>query len=185
MAIAQDVSDSSDWLRTPLKALSPVEAALRCQVCKDFYNTPMMTLCAHTFCSLCIRKAFTNDGKCPSCRTLGDAKNLRNNSAVQELVETFQAARPSILRVGQDLLRATEQQLPQRNNKRKIRDRILQGDEVENSMERNTRSRSRRSPNPVRRYNNTNEEQKIADDIKDLDFQPGKTKALLALLRKD
>ena len=185
MALAQDVSDSSDWLRTPLTALRPVEAALRCQVCKDFYSTPMMTLCAHTFCSLCIRKAFTNDGKCPSCRTPGDAKSLRNNSAVQELVETFQAARPSILRVGQDLLRATEQHLPQRNNKRKLSDRIIQEDEVENGTQRNTRSRSRRSPNPVHRCNNTHEEPKTPDDVKDLDFQPGKSKALLALLGED
>ena len=37
------VPDSTDWLATPLAALAPLESALRCQVCKDFFNTPMMT----------------------------------------------------------------------------------------------------------------------------------------------
>ncbi|OCL04313.1 hypothetical protein AOQ84DRAFT_226128, partial [Glonium stellatum] len=47
------IPDSTDWLPTPLASLTPLEVALRCQVCKDFFDTPMLTSCAHTFCSLC------------------------------------------------------------------------------------------------------------------------------------
>ncbi|KAJ0118960.1 hypothetical protein J7T55_013216 [Diaporthe amygdali] len=38
-----DVSDPTDWLGTPLASLMPVEQSLRCHVCKDFYNSPMVT----------------------------------------------------------------------------------------------------------------------------------------------
>ncbi|EQL03869.1 zinc finger domain-containing protein [Ophiocordyceps sinensis CO18] len=76
---ADDVPDSTDWLGTPLSGLAAVEAALRCQVCKDFYKTPMLTSCSHTFCSLCIRRALSNDGKCPVCRASEQELKLRSN----------------------------------------------------------------------------------------------------------
>src|SRR5215469_15342374 len=48
--------DPTDWLNTSLPSFATLESALRCQVCKDFYDTPMITSCSHTFCSLCIRR---------------------------------------------------------------------------------------------------------------------------------
>ena len=101
-----DVADPSDWLETTVSQLGPVEAALRCQVCKDFFNTPMITSCAHTFCSLCIRRCLTTDGACPSCRTQDQEIKLRANPIVQELVDHFQAARPKILELGKKSTRA-------------------------------------------------------------------------------
>jgi E3 ubiquitin-protein ligase RAD18 len=94
---AFEVSDSTDWLETPLRSLAPVESALRCQVCKDFYNTPMITSCSHTFCSICIRRCLSNDGRCPACRTQDQELKLRFNGAMEELVEAFKAARPEVL----------------------------------------------------------------------------------------
>jgi E3 ubiquitin-protein ligase RAD18 len=94
---AADLHDSTDWLITPLPALRAVEAALRCQVCKDLYTTPMITSCSHTFCSLCIRRCLTHDGKCPACRASDQEMRLRQNWAVGELVEAFKKARPEIL----------------------------------------------------------------------------------------
>ncbi|KAL8812423.1 MAG: hypothetical protein Q9223_000338 [Gallowayella weberi] len=91
-----DVADSSDWLHTTVPKLAPFESALRCQVCKDFFNTPMITTCSHTFCSLCIRRCLTNDGKCPTCRAPDQELRLRLNWTVQEIVEAFQLARPSL-----------------------------------------------------------------------------------------
>ncbi|CAG8949316.1 hypothetical protein HYFRA_00004942 [Hymenoscyphus fraxineus] len=93
---AYDVPDPTDWLETPLKSLSAVDAALRCQVCKDFYKTPMITSCSHTFCSLCIRRCLGNDGKCPACRTADQELKLRNNAAMEDLVEGFKKARPEV-----------------------------------------------------------------------------------------
>lgn len=92
-----DKAYSTDWLSTPLHSLSQVDSAMRCQVCKDFYNTPMITSCSHTFCSLCIRRCLSNDGRCPACRALEQELKLRNNGAMEELVEAFKKARAGVL----------------------------------------------------------------------------------------
>lgn len=97
-----DVADPTDWLDTPVSKLAPVESALRCQVCKDFFTNPVITSCSHTFCSLCIRRCLTNDGKCPTCRAVDTELKLRPNWIVQELVESFADARPKILQLGKD-----------------------------------------------------------------------------------
>lgn len=94
------VSDSTDWLQTSTPQLAQVEAALRCQVCKDFFDTPMITSCSHTFCSLCIRRCLTTDGKCPLCRAPDQELRLRRNCTVEELVEVFQTARPALILSG-------------------------------------------------------------------------------------
>jgi len=91
-----DLSDSTDWLQTPLPLLSAVDAALRCQVCKDFYITPMITSCSHTFCSLCIRRCLNNDGRCPACRAQDQELKLRFNAAMEDLVGAFKKARPGV-----------------------------------------------------------------------------------------
>lgn len=92
-----ELLDSSDWLQTTLPHLTPLESGLRCQVCKDFYDTPMITSCSHTFCSLCIRRCLTNDGKCPVCRSPDQEIRLRRNWSVQEIVDAFRHARPNLI----------------------------------------------------------------------------------------
>ncbi|KAI1373275.1 DNA repair protein rad18 [Hypoxylon crocopeplum] len=92
-----DVADSTDWLPTPLPGLAAVEASLRCQVCKDFYKTPMLTSCNHTFCSICIRRALSNDGKCPLCRTSEQEMKLRSNWSMEEVVVAFTKSRSDVL----------------------------------------------------------------------------------------
>ncbi|KAI2619163.1 DNA repair protein rad18 [Hypoxylon sp. NC1633] len=93
----EDVADSTDWLPTSLPGLTAVEAALRCEVCKDFYKTPMLTSCNHTFCSICIRRALSNDGKCPLCRTSEQEIRLRSNWSMEEVVTAFTKSRPDVL----------------------------------------------------------------------------------------
>ncbi|KAK7749130.1 E3 ubiquitin-protein ligase rad18 [Diatrype stigma] len=92
-----DVADSTDWLSTPLSGLAAVEAALRCQVCKDFYKTPVLTSCNHTFCSVCIRRALSNDGKCPLCRASEQEMKLRSNWSMEETVDAFVKTRQDVL----------------------------------------------------------------------------------------
>lgn len=94
---AYEVSDSTDWKDTSLPQFALVDAALRCQVCKDFFTTAVITSCAHTFCSLCIRRCLAADGKCPTCRANEQEVKLRKNVAVQEVTDAFIAARPQAL----------------------------------------------------------------------------------------
>jgi len=92
-----DIPNSTDWLETPLSLVSPLESSLRCQVCKDFFNNPVITSCSHTFCSLCIRRCLSTEGKCPVCRSSDQELKLRRNCAVQEIVDSFRNARPNML----------------------------------------------------------------------------------------
>ena len=149
-----DIADPTDWLDTPVAQLSSVEAALRCQVCKDFFDTPMITSCSHTFCSLCIRRCLTSDGLCPACRSPDQELRLRSNWAVQELVDAFQRARPSILQMGRDVkvMGRAENGM---GKKRKVRE--TDGEDTDSEEElrstaerRNTRARVLRSATPIR-----------------------------------
>ncbi|KAF5983954.1 e3 ubiquitin ligase RAD18 [Fusarium coicis] len=97
-----DVPDSTDWLTTPLTAIAVVENALRCQICKDFYKTPMITTCCHTFCSLCIRRTLSNEGKCPVCRASEQELKLRSNWAMEDAVQAFINARPATLELARN-----------------------------------------------------------------------------------
>lgn len=173
-----DVSDPSDWLQTSFSQLSPVEQALRCQVCKDFFDTPMITSCSHTFCSLCIRRCLTTDGRCPACRTQDQAMKLRANSTVQELVDAFKVARPAILLFGQNAKAAKDGS--GKTKKRKLDDTDIQGDEdrddeeyVDHSLQRRkTRPRNRR-----RSISDGGDNDILVYDGKDGDFQPGQSNA--------
>lgn len=161
-----EITDSTDWLETPLRSLAGVDSALRCQVCKDFYTTPMITSCSHTFCSLCIRRCLNNDGKCPACRTQDQELKLRFNGAMQDLVEAFTKARPEVLEHARRPLDVAEGSFSKRDRE------AAELDEEEAPRKRTraagTRTSSRRSqPTPSRQI--------IQDsDEDDEDFVPGK-----------
>ena len=57
----------------------------------------MLTSCNHTFCSICIRRALSNDGKCPMCRASEQEIKLRGNWSMGEAVEAFTSARRDVL----------------------------------------------------------------------------------------
>lgn len=143
MNSSYDVPDSTDWLETPLKDFADLENALHCQICKEFYDTPMITSCNHTFCSKCIRTSLSADGKCPACRTSDQASKLRNNWALQEVVSTFLVARPPALAVARQA--QEEAVAPKQLGKRK-RAAVLDSDDVAEAEPsgRTTRSKSRR-----------------------------------------
>ena len=148
-----DIPDSTDWLDTPLSLVAPLESSLRCQVCKDFFDNPVVTSCSHTFCSLCIRRCLSSEGKCPVCRCSDQETKLRRNWAVQELVEAFNNARPSVLelarkaRDGGDW--AQDEEIEQHASKKRKVEQLQEGEEeVVSSLAGaegiKTRSRSRR-----------------------------------------
>lgn len=138
-----DVPDSTDWLGTPLAGLATLENLLHCQICKEFYDTPMITSCAHTFCSKCIRTSLSADGKCPVCTQTDQAIKLRNNWAVQEIVTSFIATRPQALAVARATHDAVESSLQPGKRKRAL---VADSDDTLDTEEgvRRTRSKSRR-----------------------------------------
>ena len=143
-----DVADPTDWLQTPTPQLDQVEVALRCQVCKDFFDTPMITSCSHTFCSLCIRRCLTNDGNCPICRAPDQEIKLRRNCTVEELVSVFQLARPALIQLGRNL-QATNLDIQEVKSKRKLENSdSYKCEEAEEpcTRRRKTRSQHERSP---------------------------------------
>ncbi|RPB25688.1 DNA repair protein rad18, partial [Terfezia boudieri ATCC MYA-4762] len=97
--VVEGVTDPTDWVSTRLPSLQRLDNSLRCQVCKEFLSAPLITECSHTFCSLCIRRCFTQEQKCPSCRVPGQEARLRRNAGVEECVEAFLAVRGELLRV--------------------------------------------------------------------------------------
>lgn len=127
------VPDPTDWLSTSIPLFAGLEAPLHCQICKEFYDTPMITSCNHTFCSRCIRTSLSQDGKCPACRTSDQANRLRNNWALQEVVTAFVDAREQAMGV------AKQAQEGVRVGKRK---RVEES--TEDVSSRTTRSKSRR-----------------------------------------
>ncbi|KAJ5710191.1 hypothetical protein N7493_009783 [Penicillium malachiteum] len=162
-----DISDSTDWLGTPLQLLAPLESALRCQVCKDFFDTPMITSCSHTFCSLCIRRSLSADNRCPICREGDQVLKLRRNWAVSELLDAFKTARPAVLELAKKeqsrMARGEDDILEQPQKKRKV-DYLEQQPEVPlvgSSPQQRHRTRSR-STKAVRQ-----EQQEVIEVIED------------------
>lgn len=166
-----ELSDPSDWLQTSLPQLGPVEQALRCQVCKDFFDTPMITSCSHTFCSLCIRRCLTTDGRCPACRTQDQAIKLRANSTVQELVDAFKVARPVVLQFGQNINVAKDD--GGQTKKRKIDDTDMEEDEDED-LDGRLRRRKTRSMNRRRSTSDGVDNDHSIYNGRDGEFQPGR-----------
>lgn len=139
MDSSHDLADSTDWIQTSLPAFEPLEAALRCEVCKEFYNNPVITTCSHTFCSLCIRRCISSDGKCPACKKTCQADKLTPNIAVREVVTHFQTVRSKALELARSDKESHE--APATGKKRKLEEVDLE----EEAPARITRSRQTRS----------------------------------------
>lgn len=136
-----NLSDPSDWLNTSLTPFAALENSLRCQVCKDFFTTPMVTTCSHTFCSICIRRCLSVDGKCPACRANDQASKLRRNWALEEVVGAFKTARPVALEIATKDKKEKED-APTRPSKRRRTERHSGGSDL---TVRTTRSQSKRT----------------------------------------
>ncbi|KAH7069014.1 hypothetical protein BKA63DRAFT_520463 [Paraphoma chrysanthemicola] len=140
---AFDLPDSTDWISTSLPAFEALEAALRCEVCKEFLSNPVITSCSHTFCSICIRRCIATDGKCPSCKSACSSDKLAPNIAVREVVMRFQEARPKALEMAR---KDKEDAQNGSAKKRKLDDTDLEdGEPARQTRSRQTRSSGRRN----------------------------------------
>lgn len=174
-----DLPDSTDWLNSSLPALAPLESALRCQICKDFFNNPVITSCSHTFCSLCIRRCLSAEGKCPACRSSDQEVKLRRNWAVQEIVESFQNARPSVLALAQTApVTEEDNEISHPAAKRR---RLNEPEEPVSASQpemRRTRSQGKQVERQV-----SQAVPDVVDDGKDEDYVPGDYKCSLPVVK--
>lgn len=162
-----DIADSTDWLNTPLAQLADVDSLLRCQVCKDFFTTPMITSCSHTFCSLCIRRCLNNDSKCPTCRSNDQEIKLKLNAAIEDLVEAFKRARPAVLELARKS--AVEHTVTSPKRKREVSDLSWLHEQTNKRTRVTTRQATRRVETAE-----AAEEVMVIDDVEgDEDFKPG------------
>ncbi|KAJ3464437.1 hypothetical protein MRS44_009223 [Fusarium solani] len=152
-----DVPDSTDWLSTPLAGIAAVENALRCQVCKDFFKTPMITSCSHTFCSLCIRRALSNDSKCPLCRASEQELKLRSNWSMEEAVEAFVKTRTAALELARNGGAANA------GPKRKAENDHHESDDAPEGKRPRTSTRPRRSRTNTPSYTVPTEEDEVVE----------------------
>ncbi|OAP62597.1 hypothetical protein AYL99_01824 [Fonsecaea erecta] len=166
MADRGDFTDSTDWLQTPLAALAPLDASLRCQVCKDYFTTPMMTSCSHTFCSLCIRRCLSQEGRCPACREADQEIKLRRNWAVEELVAHFTASRKGLLAFATaSLAIGRAQDGVEHESQRPKKRRKVAPEPASNGVERrSTRSQSKRIASDAASQQSLASTQEVIDD---------------------
>ncbi|EIW85498.1 hypothetical protein CONPUDRAFT_162684 [Coniophora puteana RWD-64-598 SS2] len=90
-----DVPDPSDFPTPDLRAL---DASLRCTICGELYDGPvMLTGCGHCFCSVCVRQHIQRESDCPSCRMKTSEVAFRPNSVLEEVVGAWKEARKHVL----------------------------------------------------------------------------------------
>lgn len=137
-----ELPDSTDWHATSLPLFEPLEAALRCEVCKEFYDNPVITSCSHTFCSICIRRCISTDGKCPTCRAACQSDKLLPNYAMREIVSKFQDARPKALELARQDKEVSD--ASSESKKRKLGDTDIEEEPARQTRSRQARTQSRR-----------------------------------------
>lgn len=91
------ITNPDDFDQSKVPELTALDTLLRCDICKEFYTSPVLSNCGHSFCSLCIRRYLVNDPKCALCGRELRESGLRRNGVLEELVNVFTKLRPELL----------------------------------------------------------------------------------------
>ncbi|XP_054269395.1 E3 ubiquitin-protein ligase RAD18-like [Macrosteles quadrilineatus] len=78
--------------------LKLIDDCLRCGICYEYFKTVMVTPCAHSYCSICIRKYLSFKTACPICFEEVFETSLRNNRILDRLVELFLRIRDKLIK---------------------------------------------------------------------------------------
>ncbi|MBW0522136.1 hypothetical protein O181_061851 [Austropuccinia psidii MF-1] len=101
-----------------LRQLAALDSALRCPICKDFFQAPVIIHipnCCHTFCSTCVRTCFNNNSnnkigatglggvgnsqRCPVCKTQAQVEKIKPVPTLEIAVTCWQDARTEIFKM--------------------------------------------------------------------------------------
>ncbi|KAG8185892.1 hypothetical protein JTE90_028893 [Oedothorax gibbosus] len=87
----QSLKDATELLQSEMnnKYLKPLDEALRCRICFEYFNNCMITKCSHNYCSICIRRYMTVKAQCPICFQDASEPELRNNRLIDEVLRTY------------------------------------------------------------------------------------------------
>ncbi|PVG00212.1 hypothetical protein CPB86DRAFT_729739, partial [Serendipita vermifera] len=92
----ESITEPHDFINEELVAL---DTTIRCGICKDIINIPMIAPCLHSFCSMCIRESLSVKAECPVCRTATSDGQLKRNTMLSEISEAYKKARSTLLRL--------------------------------------------------------------------------------------
>ncbi|OQR92926.1 E3 ubiquitin ligase [Achlya hypogyna] len=94
------VDDEWAW-PTSLMEGRQLEGFLRCQVCGEFMNGPVLLRnCRHCFCSECVRKhllARGTNGNCPECKQACSSGDLVPNRPLEMIIDHFRGLKGKVL----------------------------------------------------------------------------------------
>ncbi|TID15015.1 hypothetical protein CANINC_004686 [Pichia inconspicua] len=88
-----NIGDPSDWVDTKVPEIADLDGALRCQICKELLQAPVLTTCGHVFCSICIRRNLTVSQNCPLCHEETYESGLRKILLLDGIVTWFEQHR--------------------------------------------------------------------------------------------
>ncbi|KAI0806934.1 hypothetical protein C8Q74DRAFT_1342039 [Fomes fomentarius] len=101
--LAADIPDPTDFPdNNAAPGLRSFDEAVRCTICRDFYDAPVTLTCGHCFCSACIRSALPEHQNCPTCRKPASEVHIRKDVAMETAVQAWKSARPLILRLSRE-----------------------------------------------------------------------------------
>lgn len=78
------------------KILKPLDQALRCHICFEYFENCMITKCSHNYCSLCIRRYMAYKAQCPTCFQAATEPELRNNRLVDEVLRIYKKIKETL-----------------------------------------------------------------------------------------
>ncbi|OQR92449.1 E3 ubiquitin ligase [Thraustotheca clavata] len=97
-----EIDDEWVWPQSLVEARH-LEGFLRCQVCGDFMNGPVLLReCRHCFCSECVRKHLLvrgTGGNCPECKQACTPGDLIPNRPLEQVIGLFRTLKPKILQL--------------------------------------------------------------------------------------
>ncbi|KAL7851955.1 hypothetical protein SRHO_G00177400 [Serrasalmus rhombeus] len=72
-------------------SLTELENDLKCGICKGTYKEPVILLCSHSFCKVCLEKYWIEHvaRKCPKCRKRSSLENPPINRALKKICKSF------------------------------------------------------------------------------------------------
>lgn len=113
-----DVQDPTDFPpSSTAPGLRALDNALRCKICQELYEAPVVLTCGHCFCSLCARNQLSEKPTCPTCWKEAAISSFRVNPAMEEAVTAWKDARPFVLETLALRMSASESSRPTKRHK--------------------------------------------------------------------